>query len=466
MALSDVDSRRRAARALREQVPRSSHALWQPPASRRDPASILGEQERNRVQDLLPIRHERMSVSPFAFLRGAAAVMAEDLAGTPASGLRVQACGDAHLLNFGIYATPERQLVFDVNDFDETLPAPFEWDLKRLAASVVVAGRVQGFSPQSLESAARSAATAYRARMLESAAMSHVEVWYARLDVGDLTGLLDKVQRRRLASGPLRKAQRSTSLGALDKLTAAVDSELRIVDAPPLIEHLSDPQSAIDVPDVMRRYRASLPGERRVLLDRYRLVDWARKVVGVGSVGTDDVVALLLGDSPRHALFLQVKEAQGSVLEPFAGRSRFANQGQRVVIGQRLTQSASDIFLGWTHVGARDYYVRQLRDMKASVSIEKLLADELAEYASACATALAQGHARSGDPTAIAAYLGSGDAFDRAIGEFAVAYADQTERDYAAYVAVVEPGGGGRAPGAKSPPRDDRAAEEDGPPAS
>jgi uncharacterized protein (DUF2252 family) len=440
MAASGADSRRRAARALRGQVPRSSHALWRPSPDRRDPVSILGEQERNRVQDLLPIRHERMTASPFAFLRGAAAVMAEDLAGTPASGLRVQACGDAHLLNFGIYATPERHLVFDVNDFDETLPAPFEWDVKRLAASVVVAGRVQGFSPESVGSAARSAATGYRTRMLESATLSHMDAWYARLDVEALTGLLNKVERRRLTSGPLRKAQRATSLGALGKLTAVVDSQLRIVDQPPLIEHLPEAQATLDVPAVVRQYRASLPGERRVLLDRYRPVDWARKVVGVGSVGTDDSIVLLLGDSARDPLFLQVKEAQRSVLEAFAGPSQFANHGQRVVIGQRLTQSASDIFLGWTHVGTRHYYVRQLRDMKASVPIDKLRPDELTEYATACGAALAQGHARSGDPAAIAAYLGSGDPFDGAIGEFAVAYADQTERDYAAYVAAITGG--------------------------
>ena len=344
--------------------------------------AILGEQERDRVQDLLPIRHERMAVSPFTFLRGAAAVMAEDLAVTPASGLRVQACGDAHLLNFGIYATPERRLVFDVNDFDETLPAPFEWDVKRLAASVVVAGRVQGFSPESVESAARSAATAYRTRMLESATLSHVDVWYARLDVQDLSGLLDKVERRRLVSGPAPQGppgDERRRAGKADRRREG--SELRIVDAPPLIEHLPEPDSTIDVPAVIRGYRDSLPDERRALLDRYRPVDWARKVVGVGSVGTDDAIVLLLGNSARDPLFLQAKEAQGSVLEAFAGQSQFANQGQRVVIGQRLTQSASDIFLGWTHVGTRHYYVRQLRDMKASVSIEKLRPDELAEYA-------------------------------------------------------------------------------------
>jgi uncharacterized protein (DUF2252 family) len=438
MALPDVDSRRRAARALREHVPRSSHGLWQPPPGRRDPISILAEQERDRIPDLLPIRHHRMRASALAFLRGAAAVMAEDLATTPASGLHVQACGDAHLLNFGIYATPERRLLFDVNDFDETLPAPFEWDLKRLAASVVVAGRVQGFPPDSLEAAARSAASAYRTRMLELASLSHLEVWYTRLDVGELARLLDTVQQRRLAAGPLRRAQRSTGLGALGELTTTTDSQLRIVERPPLIEHLPAAAATIDVPAVIAHYRSSLPGERRVLLDRYRLLDWARKVVGVGSVGTDDAIALLAGDSPSHALFLQIKEAQSSVLEAFAGRSRFAhNEGERVVIGQRLMQSASDIFLGWTHLDGRHHYVRQLHDMKASVSIEKLDPDELAEYASACGMALAHGHARSGDPAAIAAYLGSGDVFDRAIAQFALAYADQTQRDYLTYVSTV-----------------------------
>src|SRR5579862_5253563 len=271
MPLADVESRRQAARALRERVPRSSHAAWQPPPGRRDPVELLTEQERDRAPELLPIRHERMRASPLAFLRGAAAVMAADLASTPASGLRVQACGDAHLLNFGIYATPERRLVFDVNDFDETLPAPFEWDLKRLAASVVVAARATGVASQSTERAARAAATAYRTRMLESAKMGHLEVWYARLDVQELATMLNESGARRLASGPLRKAQRATSLGALGKLTVEVDGELRIADAPPLVEHLPERSLGIDVPAVVRQYRDALAEERHVLLDRYRI---------------------------------------------------------------------------------------------------------------------------------------------------------------------------------------------------
>ena len=449
MTLPDLDTRRRAARALRKQVPRSSHAIWEPSPDRRDPVSILRDQERDRVQELLPIRHERMRASPFAFLRGAAAVMAEDLAGTATSGLHVQACGDAHLLNFGIFATPERRVVFDVNDFDETLRAPFEWDVKRLAASVVVAGRGRGFSSATSKAAARAAAAAYRTRMLKSAKLGHLDVWYARIDVEALNQVLGRVQRRRLESGPLHKAERATSLGALDKLTIKVNGELRIVDSPPLVEHLPDREARIDAPTVVGRYRASLPAELRVLLDWYRIVDWARKVVGVGSVGTDDAVVLLVGDSERDPLFLQVKEAQASVLEPFAGASQFANHGHRVVFGQRLTQAASDIFLGWTSLDGRDYYVRQLRDMKAAVSIEKLRTDELATYAHACGEALARGHARSGDAAAIAAYLGSGHAFDKAISGFAVAYADQTERDYQAYAAAYTgaapvPAGNGR----------------------
>jgi uncharacterized protein (DUF2252 family) len=391
-----------------------------------------------------------MLASPFAFFRGAAAVMARDLAKTPVSGLQVQACGDAHLLNFGIYATPERALIFDINDFDETLPAPFEWDVKRLAASVVVAGRARSFSAQECEQAARAAATAYRTRVAASAELGHLDVWYARLDVADLLKLSQAAQARRLEAKVLRKAQRATSLGALGKLTEVVDGEHRIRDAPPLVEHLPARSGNVDASLVLRRYRSSLPEETRVLLGRYRVVDWARKVVGVGSVGTDDAVALLLGDSDRDPLFLQVKEAQASVLEPFAGRSRYDNQGRRVVVGQRLTQAASDIFVGWTSIEERDYYVRQLRDMKASVPIEKLTADELVRYARACGAALGGGHARSGDSAAIAAYLGRGETFDRAIGRFAVAYADQNDRDYSS---VVEAARSGRLATAPAPGR-------------
>ena len=435
MAWSEPGIRRDRARALRAQVPRSSHAAWKPPPGRRDPVLILREQEAGRVPELVPIRHERMVESPFTFFRGAAAVMAEDLASTPVSGLRVQACGDAHLLNFGIYATPERRLVFDGNDFDETLPAPFEWDVKRLAASVVVAARMRGFSARSCKRAARAAATAYRTRIAELAQMGHLEVWYSRLDVDELVALMRKTQAReagKLESG-VRKARAKTSLGALDKLTAVIDGQRRIVDSPPLIEHLPERSASVDAPVVVRRYRRSLADETRAVLERYRPVDWARKVVGVGSVGTDDAIVLLLGDSDRDPLFLQVKEAQASVLERFAGRSRYRNHGQRVVAGQRLTQAASDIFLGWTRIERRDYYVRQLRDMKRSVSIDRLSPKELTQYAGACGEALAGGHARSGDRVAISAYLGRSDAFDRAVAEFAVAYSNQTDRDHASF---------------------------------
>jgi uncharacterized protein (DUF2252 family) len=440
MTLPQPELRRDRARALRAQVPRSSHAAWEPPPSRRDPVVVLQEQEAERVPELVPIRHERMMASPFTFFRGAAAVMAEDLATTPSSGLRVQACGDAHLLNFGIYATPERRLVFDVNDFDETLPATFEWDVKRLAASVAVAGRARGFGAKLCEDAARAAATSYRTRIAASANMGHLDVWYARLDVEELMALMRRAEARRLEAGVLRKAHRATSLGALDKLTQVLDGQRRIVDSPPLIEHLPERDARIDATVVVRGYRSSLADETRALLGRYRMIDWARKVVGVGSVGTDDAIVLLIGDSDRDPLFLQVKEAQPSVLEPFAGRSRYANQGRRVVAGQRLTQAASDIFLGWIRIEERDYYVRQLRDMKGSVPIEKLSAKELTQYARGCGAALGDGHARSGDSVAIAAYLGRSDSFDRAIGKFALTYADQTERDHAAFVDAVRSG--------------------------
>jgi uncharacterized protein (DUF2252 family) len=368
-----------------------------------------------------------MSASPLAFLRGAAAIMAEDLAGMPTTGLRVQACGDAHLLNFGIFGSPERELVFDVNDFDETLPAPFEWDVKRLAASVVVAGRARSFSPAKCAAGARAATETYRSQMMRLAAASHLDAWYAHMDVQDLLALMRKAEARKMEGGVVRKAEHATNLGALAKLTQVVDGERRIIDAPPLVEHVpmrQEPRLAV------RRYVRSLSDDRRILLSRYRAVDSARKVVGVGSVGTDDGIVLMVGDSDSDPLFLQVKEAQASVLEPFAGASAYSHHGQRVVEGQRLMQEASDIFLGWTKLKERHYYVRQLRDMKGGVQVEKLSASELADYARACGSALARAHARSGDPVAIAAYLGKGEVFDQAISRFASAYADQTESDY------------------------------------
>src|ERR1700729_697223 len=423
-------------RGLRAQVPRSRHADWTPSPRRRDPVEVLRTQEAARIPSLLPIRHERMAVSQFTYFRGAAAVMAEDLAHTPACGLRVQACGDAPLLNFGIYATPERRLVFDLNDFDETLEAPFEWDIKRLATSLVVAGRDRGVAADEAEAAAQAAVAAYRGRMIASADMGHLEVWYARLDADELVALSEHAEGRRLAAGVLRKAQHRTSLGELDKLTEVVGGERRIVDSPPLVQHLPA-GDGVDAGAVVDAYVASLDDATRALLRRYREVDRARKAVGVGSVGTDDAIVLLMGETDSAPLFLQAKEATASVLEPFAGASPYDNHGRRVVAGQRLMQSASDLLLGWTRLGERDYYVRQLRDMKGSVPVDKLSANELAQYGRACGEALALGHARSGDPAAIAGYLGGGDGFDRAIAAFAGAYADQNAADYKAFMAAM-----------------------------
>jgi uncharacterized protein (DUF2252 family) len=431
------ESRRKLARDRRQECPRSSLGVWDPPPDRPDPIDVLREQEEHRISELLPIRHQRMAASPFAFLRGAAAVMANDLAGSPTTGIKVQACGDAHLLNFGIFASPERRLMFDVNDFDETLPAPFEWDVKRLAASVVVAGRGRSFPTGDCAAAGQAAAETYRTQMRGFAAMGHLDVWYAHIEVQDLLTLLANAEARRLEGTVVRKAQQATNLGALEKLTTLVDGERRITDSPPLIEHVPMRQLPTEV---VRRYVRSLPTDRRALLSRYRPVDWARKVVGVGSVGTDDAVVLGLGDSDSDPLFLQVKQAEASVLEPFAGASRYANHGQRVVEGQRLMQAASDIFLGWTRIDGRDYYVRQLRDMKGSIPIEKLAGSELVDYARACGAVLARAHARSGDPLAIAAYLGSGAAFERAISQFAVAYADQTDSDHKRMLEAIRSG--------------------------
>jgi uncharacterized protein (DUF2252 family) len=431
------ERRRKLARDRRRQVPRSSLGVWEPPPDRPEPIDVLRRQEQHRIVELLPIRHQRMSASQFSFLRGAAAVMAGDLAGAPTTGLGVQACGDAHLLNFGMFASPERRLVFDVNDFDETLPAPFEWDVKRLAASLVVAGRDRSFAAGDCAAAARAAAETYRTRMRAFAAMGHLDVWYAQVEVQDLLSLLETAEARKLERKVVRKAQQATSLGALSKLTESADGGRRIIDSPPLVEHV--PMRA-DATRVASRYVSSLPEDRRALLGRYRVVDWARKVVGVGSVGTDDGVVLLLGDSDDDPLFLQVKEAEASVLEPFAGASAYANHGQRVVEGQRLMQAASDIFLGWTTIDDRHYYVRQLRDMKGSIPVEKLAASELVEYARACGAVLARAHARSGDPVAVAAYLGGGDVFDRAMSQFAIAYADQTQSDHQRMLEAIRSG--------------------------
>jgi uncharacterized protein (DUF2252 family) len=431
-----------AGRALRDRVSRRSHADWMPPPHRRDPVEVLLGATQGSIPRLLPIRWGRMRESPFAYFRGAAAVMAADLARTPATGVRVQACGDCHLLNFGGFATPERRLVFDIDDFDETLPAPWEWDVKRLATSVVLAARANGVGKGAARAAARAAVRAYRRWTAEYAAMPVLEAWYASLDarrivgeIGDPT-LLD-FRRRRVRKG----------------LHTAVDIDHpklvggrrgpRIEDHPPLIYHLKGahgPRFRDDVRHLLERYRASLPDDRRVLFDRYELVDHAMKVVGIGSVGRFCAIALFTagGEDP---LFLQFKEARTSVLAPYAGRSAFAEPGRCVVVGQRIMQAASDVFLGWsTGEGGRHFYVRRLHDVKLRPAIDAFDADRLARYAKSCGRALARAHARSGRAAMVGGYLGRSPRFDDAIAAFAVAYADQTERDHRRFRAAVRTG--------------------------
>jgi uncharacterized protein (DUF2252 family) len=450
-----MDARERAAtgQAARSQARRSSHAAWEPPDGRADPVAILERQAVSRVPELVPIRNGRMAVSPFAFYRGTAAVMAADLATTPVSGLGVQACGDAHLSNFGAFAAPDRRLVFDLNDFDESLPGPWEWDVKRLAVSFALAGRESGFKRKERAAAVLSAARTYRESMRAFASQSNVEVWYARLDVEAVMAEIEAEPKleKQVRKG-VAKARAKDSLRALERLTHVVDGELRIRADPPLIvpaEELLPETEAHELEGALRQvldaYRSTLPADRQYLLDGYRFRHVARKVVGVGSVGTRAWVVLLTGADDGDPLFLQAKEAEASVLEPYAGASRYENHGQRVVEGQRLMQAASDIFLGWcpaTGVDGRrrDFYVRQLWDWKRSVEVERLSPHGLELYARMCGWTLARAHARSGDRIAIAAYLGRSDSFDRAIAEFSEAYADQSERDHAALVAAIDSG--------------------------
>ncbi len=449
------DERAARGRAARSEVRRGSHAGFEPLASRRDPIAILEEQAAERVAELVPVRYGRMAASPFAFYRGAAAVMAADLASTPRSGLTVQACGDAHLVNFGIYFSPERQLVFDINDFDETLPGPWEWDVKRLAASVVVAARANGLSRSDRASAVRATVSGYREAMAEFSTMPALEIWYARLDLAaiirDLEPQID-ARRRKLLRGIETKAQSRDNLQAFAKLTTTIDGQPRFVSMPPLIvpiEELSDAQGVAsldaELRSWLRGYRVTLPDDRRHLLEQYELQHVARKVVGVGSVGTRAWVALLRGRDASDPLILQVKQAMPSVLEPYVGRSAYDNAGRRVVAGQRLMQAASDIFLGWHRSkgldgASRDFYVRQLRDGKGGFDPMLLAPEGLAIYGRTCGWTLARAHARSGDAVAISAYLGTGTSFDRAILAFAEAYADQNERDHAALVSAIAEG--------------------------
>jgi uncharacterized protein (DUF2252 family) len=435
-----ASERRAQGKSLRETVSRDSHAGWKAPKDRRDPIDLLVESNEGRMAELIPIRFGRMMQSPFTFYRGSAAVMAADLATTAQSGLRVQACGDAHLLNFGGFATPERQIVFDINDLDETLPAPWEWDVKRLTASVVIAGQYLRLTETESARAAEATVRSYRQRMADYSSMRALEVWYDTIGIDDVMEVLDDRAREVVKQRLAKAEEKSSPEFVFPKLVEHRGSEPRFKEDPPLIFHPSA-QMAPGVATAFRapleRYRASLPDHVRVLFDRYHLCDMAVKVVGIGSVGTMCAVGLWIAaeDDP---LFLQVKEARASVLEPYAGKSIYENHGQRVVCGQRLMQSASDIFLGWsTGVTGRNVYVRQLRDVKISVMIEDWDVDMLREYGKLCGWTLAKAHARSGDAAKIAGYMGASATFDDAICEFAVEYADQNERDYRAFIKAV-----------------------------
>ena len=433
-------------RAARRVAPRGGHAEWAPAPDRPDPVDLLEAQARDRLPDLMPIRYSRMMASPFAFMRGSAIVMANDLASTPKSGIHAQLCGDAHLMNFGAYASPERALLFDLNDFDETLPGPWEWDVKRLAASFVVAGRDNGFDAADCREAAQASVASYRLRMAEFSEMGELEVWYSRVGEEEVSGLLSDAKARKRSrkklSKNVRKARGRDSLQALSKLTEVVDGRRRIIDDPPLLVRIPEGDEIRgQVYAILESYKRTLQEDRRHLLDRYRFVDAARKVVGVGSVGTRAYAVLLEGRDENDPLFLQVKEAGPSVLEGHVPSGAHEHHGHRVVAGQRLMQAASDIFLGWFRgTEGRDFYWRQLKDMKGSANVEGMSPDELVIYAGLCGRALARAHARSGDRVQIAGYLGRSERFDRAIADFAKGYADQTEKDHAALCAAVKSG--------------------------
>jgi uncharacterized protein (DUF2252 family) len=452
-----VSPEERAARgkAARAVVPRSSHTGWKAPADRPDPIGILEAQATSRVTELVPIRYGRMVSSPFAFYRGAAAIMASDLAATPRSGIKVQTCGDAHVSNFGLFGSPERELVFDINDFDETLPGPWEWDVKRLAASLAIAGRGNGFSVKRRREVVLRATAGYRTAMREFAGMRNLDVWYAHARVQEglprLRAMLDAKSLKE-AERLVGKARTKDSMQAFDKLTHVVDGERRIISTPPLVVPVEE-LFAEDVVkplyesfhSLIRTYRRSLLGDRRHLLESFRFSHIARKVVGVGSVGTRAWILLMLGRDDQDPLFLQAKEAQASVLESFVGKSHYSQHGQRVVEGQRLMQAASDIFLGWERFTgpdgvARDFYLRQLRDWKGSWAPEAMIPEVMGVYGEMCGWTLARAHARSGDRIAISSYLGGSDSFDRAIAEFSEAYADQNERDHEALVQAIKTG--------------------------
>jgi uncharacterized protein (DUF2252 family) len=449
-----VAERQALGREARKLAPRASHGSWSPAPDRPDPLALLRSQDDDRMADLVPIRWGRMSASPFAFYRGSAILMAADLAPLPRTGLTVQLCGDAHLSNFGMYGSPERELLFDVNDFDETHPGPFEWDLKRLAASFVLASRNNGFDEDVARETALAAARSYREHMTAFAEMNELDVWYSHIvadelletvrtmaDIKAATKARTKAGLKSTEKG-FSKARGRGSLQAAGKLTEVADGSRRIVDQPPLVMHFQQLQQAEASQYLFGQYKSTLEGDRRELLDRFDVVDVARKVVGVGSVGTGCFIVLLLGRDSDDPLFLQIKEAGPSVLEPYLGRSKFVHGGHRVVAGQRLMQAASDIFLGWmtSQPAKRHYYCRQLRDMKGSIQSELLSPAGLEILAAVCGWTLARGHARSGQRIAIASYLGVSDRFDQGIADFAKTYADQAEKDYEALLKAIKAG--------------------------
>lgn len=436
-----MEARQARGRAIRARTPRSSHSFWTEAPDRPDPIALLEKQETTRLPDLVPIRHARMRVSPFAFFRGSAIIMAEDLARTPTTGIQAQLCGDAHLANFGLYASPERTLLFDVNDFDETLSGPWEWDIKRLAASIYVASRGNGFPEPECRTATLSAVRSYRLRMAGFAQMRNLEVWYSRVAADDLFAMIQDKQTRKRAQKQVGKIRQRNSLQAFSKLTEVVEGRRIIANDPPLVTRITAQDQEETLHRLYDEYLGTVRPPQSYLLNSYQIVDFALKVVGVGSVGTRCYILLLSGRDADDPLFLQVKEAEESVLESKLPKSGFAHHGQRVVVGQELMQAASDIALGWVRgPSGRDFYVRQLRDMKGSAEIESMGPPQVGLWAEACGWALARAHARSGDPVEIAAYMGASDTFDRAIVTFAEAYANQNERDYAAFVAAIKTG--------------------------
>ena len=453
-----VDERRAKGKEARERTPLSSHSGWEPAADRPDPVALLEEQNTTREPDLVPVRHGRMMVSPFTFYRGAAKIMAADLDGSPTAGLPVQLCGDAHLSNFGVFASPERVLLFDLNDFDETLPGPFEYDVKRMAASFTIAARNNRFSSDDAATVTTRSVKAYRKAMGGFAEMRTMDIWHSRLSADEIleaarSALKGKrsAKEERRGEKAIQKARTRDSLQALSKLGEMVDGRYRIVSQPPIVVPMRELAAHYDVSpeqieqaihEQFRGYRATLQDDRRHLLERFEVVDMARKVVGVGSVGTRAFIVLLQGRDQQDPLFLQVKEATASVLEDHLPHSRYKQHGERVVQGQRLMQAASDIYLGWTKGAEADryFYWRQLRDMKGSGDVESMAMDGLSLYAGICGWTLARAHARSGDPIAIAKYLGKSDTFDRSITDFSIRYADRNEQDYQAFLDAVKSG--------------------------